>query len=190
MVEDSISSQNSSSADVTLVNNNSKSNKTFEAAKATSNNKPSAPFFSDTISAENIQTLLLDQRISSAKELESEQRTQMTLLKDLTELTGILKDSTMQISRSVVEQNEQLSSIQLHAEENKEKLDNQRKQLNERSKKMESSLWNSMSLIVAVLLLFALTYIVIRLLPNRETDFTCRNSSRAKSRAASGHNEF
>ena len=63
MVDDSISSQNSGSADVTLVNNNSKSNKAFEAAKATSNNKPSAPFFSDTISAENIQTLLLDQRV-------------------------------------------------------------------------------------------------------------------------------
>ena len=45
-------------------------------------------------------------QISSAKELENEQRNQMTLLKDLTELTGILKDSTMQISRSVVEQNE------------------------------------------------------------------------------------
>lgn len=63
MVDDSIPSQNSGSADVTLVNNKSKSNKVFEAAKATSNNKPSAPFFSDTISAENIQTLLLDQRV-------------------------------------------------------------------------------------------------------------------------------
>lgn len=43
---------------------------------------------------------------TSAKELEEEEKTQNTLLADLMEYTGILKDSTVEINRSVVEQNE------------------------------------------------------------------------------------
>ena len=66
LVDDSIPSLTNVSTDGTLVKKNGKSNKAFEAAKAkvtSSNNNKPAPFFSDTISAENIQTLLLDQRV-------------------------------------------------------------------------------------------------------------------------------
>jgi len=50
-------------------------------------------------------------------------------MNDLADLTGILKDSTMQINRSVLEQNDQLTSMHHFASENYEELEHQKKQV-------------------------------------------------------------
>mmetsp|Transcript_2491 Transcript_2491/g.3873 ORF Transcript_2491/g.3873 Transcript_2491/m.3873 type:complete len:272 (-) Transcript_2491:1222-2037(-) len=154
--------------------NLSNRNNNAQIAQASQKSKPKS-FFSDVVSAENIQALLQDQKANSAKELEYEQKTQQELMNDLAELTGILKDSTLQINRSVLEQNEQLTSIHHFASENHTELDYQKKQLNERSKEMKSSLWSSVLLICIVFTIFSVTYLIIRIFPKPSSSFTCPN---------------
>lgn len=61
--------------------------------------------FSDTTSADQISSLLHEQKTISSRELEHEQQTQQALIEEIAELTSILKESSSQLNKSVGLQN-------------------------------------------------------------------------------------
>jgi len=82
------------------------------------------------------------------------------------------------MNKSIKMQNMQLSSIHVHASENKASLDEQKRKMTQQTQSMNTSLWTSVSIMLVVLGLFMLTYITIRLLPSPATPAhrrTCRN---------------
>eukprot|EP01040_Poterioochromonas_malhamensis_P014881 gene14881-16560_t len=127
----------------------------------------------DKVSGEKIQKLLQQQKDIHSKELAEEQRTKNALLQELTDLTGILKNSTLDINRSVLFQNQQLTDIQKFAFENQEEIENQKKKMAERTKGMTTSIWTSIATIAWIAFLFVVTYIVIRLFPKPSSEYFC-----------------
>jgi len=127
----------------------------------------------DKVSGEKIQKLLQQQKDIHSKELAEEQRTKNALLQELTDLTGILKNSTLDINRSVLFQNQQLTDIQKFAFENQEEIENQKKKMAERTKGMTTSIWTSIVTIAWIAFLFVVTYIVIRLFPKPSSEYFC-----------------
>ena len=121
--------------------------------------------FDDTTSAEKIQNLLIQQKTILSKELEDEKRSQDILALELADLTNVLKEATLNMHQSVYQQNIQLDQIQHHAVENVEELERQKKKMTEREKVMKSSIWGTFGSIIWVIVLFIVTYIVIRLFP-------------------------
>eukprot|EP01032_Pedospumella_encystans_P021216 gene21216-24078_t len=136
-----------------------------------------AAVVADTASGERIQHLLQDQKDLSAKDLEVEQRTQAMLVNELTELTSMLKDSTIGINRAVKIQNIQLASMGVHAAENRDELEKQKQRMKESTQGMTSSIWSTVWTMLWVVGVFSATYAVIRLLPNRTVYPTCANPS-------------
>eukprot|EP00601_Ochromonadales_sp_CCMP2298_P035427 CAMPEP_0173356098 /NCGR_PEP_ID=MMETSP1144-20121109/18125_1 /TAXON_ID=483371 /ORGANISM="non described non described, Strain CCMP2298" /LENGTH=264 /DNA_ID=CAMNT_0014304867 /DNA_START=89 /DNA_END=880 /DNA_ORIENTATION=+ len=141
----------------------------------------------ESSSADRIQSLLRDQKDLSAQQLDSERRTKEGLVRELTDLTGMLKESTLQINRSVNVQNVQLSSIRDYAAGNSVELENQKKGINKRTQSMGMSLWTTVVLMVWVLGLFSATYMVIRLLPVPRTYGTCPVDMGVGVEAGGGH---
>jgi hypothetical protein len=119
----------------------------------------------DTTSAERIHTLLQQQKHISTQEIEEENKIQSILTAELADLTGILREATLQMSTSVLEQNIQLDSIAQNASDNFDELSSQKKKMSEREKGMKSSFFTSIGSIFWILLLFVSTYGIIRIFP-------------------------
>mmetsp|Transcript_4670 Transcript_4670/g.4811 ORF Transcript_4670/g.4811 Transcript_4670/m.4811 type:complete len:270 (-) Transcript_4670:46-855(-) len=119
----------------------------------------------DTTSAERIHTLLQQQKHISTQEVEEETKIQSILTAELADLTGILREATLQMSTSVIEQNIQLDSIAQNASDNFDELSSQKKKMTEREKGMKSSFFTSIGSIFWILLLFVSTYGIIRIFP-------------------------
>jgi hypothetical protein len=131
--------------------------------KESSSTKPYV--FSDTTSADQISSLLHEQKTIGSRELEHEEQTQRVLMEEIAELTSVLKESSVQLNHTVIKQNIQLDSIQHVAVENRDELVVQQREIANRTKAMSRSLCGSIAIVLAVMLLFVLTYGVIRLFP-------------------------
>lgn len=119
----------------------------------------------DTTSAERIHSLLQQQKHISTQEIEEENRIQSILTAELADLTGILREATLQMSTSVLEQNIQLDSIAQNASDNFDELSSQKKKMSEREKGIKSSFFTNIGSIFWILLLFVSTYAIIRIFP-------------------------
>lgn len=118
-----------------------------------------------TVSADRIQTLLQQQKDTVQIAVESELRDQLALESELAELTGVLKDVTVNINRAVLEQNITLDSIQDAVIDNADEVASQKEKMTVREKKSTASLFTTVGTIVMVLVIFAATYAIIRLIP-------------------------
>jgi len=141
------------------INNNKKT--TNNDNDNSNNNNP----LDDTTSAEKIQNLLNQQKTLLSKELEEEKRSQDILALELSDLTNVLKEATLSMHQSVHQQNIQLDQIQHHAVENVEELERQKKKMTEREKVMKTSIWGTFGSVIWVVVIFIITYIVIRFVP-------------------------
>lgn len=120
---------------------------------------------SDTTSAARITQLLQQQKDISTQEIEEERKVQSVLTAELAEMTSVLKEATLQIHSSVASQNIQLDSLQQHTAENMEELNSQKKKMGQREKGMKRSIMSSVGSIFWIVIMFVLTYAVIRLFP-------------------------
>lgn len=137
---------------------------TKKQTKINDNNEDTISF-DDTTSAEKIQSLLNQQKTLLSKELEEEKKSQDILALELADLTNVLKEATLSMHQSVHQQNIQLDQIQHHAIENVEELERQKNKMSEREKVMKTSLWGTFGSVIWVIVLFLVTYIVIRFVP-------------------------
>ena len=119
----------------------------------------------DTSSAEQIQSLLLQQKDEATRAFEQERQTQADLTAEVSRLTGALKEATLQMSRSVQEQNLHLDSLSHVAAENQAELEKQSGKTKEQANEMGTSVWATVGAVVWLVTLFVLTYVVIRLFP-------------------------
>jgi len=76
----------------------------------------------DTSSAGRIQSLLQQQKDNTQAQVEAELSSQRVLEGELAELTGVLKDVTQSINRTVMDQNATLDAIQTAVEDNAEEV--------------------------------------------------------------------
>lgn len=116
-------------------------------------------------SSADIQSLLLQQKNISAREIAEEEKSQRELTSELLELTGVLKENTVLMNETITVQNKQLESIYHHAEDNVEELDEQRDKMNKQQQLQSSSLWSTVWALLTVFACFSLTYGVIRAFP-------------------------
>lgn len=121
--------------------------------------------YDDTTTVDKIQSLLVQQKTISREAMETEQKTQLELSEELLEMTTILKKSTVRMNQSVKQQNVQLDSIQVHAADNIESLEEQRKMMSETSKVMKKSIWSTFGSIFWIIGMFIFTYLIMRILP-------------------------
>jgi len=119
----------------------------------------------DDASPEEIQTLLLQQKNISVREIELEEQSQRQLTSELLELTSILKESTTLMNETINIQNKQLAEIFEHAEENVEELDEQKENMNKQQQLQAHSVWTTVWTLVTVFVTFSMTYAVIRMFP-------------------------
>eukprot|EP00607_Mallomonas_marina_P005583 CAMPEP_0182429958 /NCGR_PEP_ID=MMETSP1167-20130531/35514_1 /TAXON_ID=2988 /ORGANISM="Mallomonas Sp, Strain CCMP3275" /LENGTH=259 /DNA_ID=CAMNT_0024614425 /DNA_START=53 /DNA_END=829 /DNA_ORIENTATION=+ len=96
-----------------------------------------------TTSGERIHELLQKQKDLATQEIERERREQAILSSELSELTNILRESSLHISEAVLAQNKSLMMIKDHAASNVEELLTQKKKMNEREKAATESFWTS-----------------------------------------------
>lgn len=120
---------------------------------------------SDTSSAEKIHLLMLQQKDLTAQALEEERRSHVVLATEVANLTGVLKEATLMMNKSVLEQNIHLDSLQNVAADNQSELEKQSRRTNEQAKSMSISVWTSFSSIVWIVSMFVATYAVIRMFP-------------------------
>jgi len=118
-----------------------------------------------TTSGVRIQMLLQQQKDLSAQELEAERVNHNILSAEAAELTGVLKEATLLMRESVLEQNVNLDSIHLQAQENMAELDEQNKKIKERTKNMRNSVVSTFGSYIWIVSLFVLTYAIIRIFP-------------------------
>jgi hypothetical protein len=99
------------------------------------------------------------------------------LLQELTDLTGILKNTTLEINESILFQNQQLTDITIFSQENQKEIEDQKKKMTERTKGMARSLWTDIATLAWVAMVFVLAYVVIRLFPKPSSNYFCKASS-------------
>jgi len=119
----------------------------------------------DTTSAEKITSLLQQSKDISAQELEQEQHKHNQLLGQVSDLVGSLKEATLLMNKLVVEQNVQLDEITQVAAENMDELSDQREKMKEATKEMGTSVWTTVGTLLWLMIMFAVTYMVMRLFP-------------------------
>ena len=119
----------------------------------------------DTTSAEKITSLLQQSKDISAQDLEQEQHKHNQLLGQVSELVGSLKEATLLMNKLVVEQNVQLDEITQVAAENMDELSDQREKMKEATKEMGTSVWTTVGTLLWLMIMFAVTYMVMRLFP-------------------------
>mmetsp|Transcript_12780 Transcript_12780/g.23664 ORF Transcript_12780/g.23664 Transcript_12780/m.23664 type:complete len:269 (+) Transcript_12780:122-928(+) len=119
----------------------------------------------DISSSADLQTLLLQQKNISAREIAQEEKTQQELTSELLELTSLLKENTIVMNETIQLQNTQLTEMYEHAEDNVEELDEQKEKMNKQQQLQSNSLWTTVYALITVFVTFTLTYVVIRLFP-------------------------
>lgn len=119
----------------------------------------------ETTSADKIHQLLQKQKDLSSQEIESEKKEQQMLAIELSDLTATLKESSLQINKTVAGQNQNLKMIKSHAISNAAELDSQNKKMRERQKTMQTGFWASISSLIFILVGFTVTYLIIRIMP-------------------------
>jgi hypothetical protein len=118
-----------------------------------------------TAAAGKIQQLMLLQKDLSAQAIETERQNQAILAAEVASLTSVLKEATLQMHRSVLEQNVQLESLQTVAAKNQAELDKQSKKTKEAAQTMTTSVWATIGTIIWLVSWFVITYGVIRFVP-------------------------
>jgi hypothetical protein len=118
-----------------------------------------------TAAAGKIQQLMLLQKDLSAQAIETERQNHAILAAEVASLTSVLKEATLQMHRSVLEQNVQLESLQTVAAKNQAELDKQSKKTKEAAQTMTTSVWATIGTIVWLVSWFVITYGVIRFFP-------------------------
>lgn len=141
-----------------LLNLKDKTNESTEISNEHSNNENIAK-------SKKILNLLQTQKTLSIQELEVERLTHQSLTSELVETTALLMESTLRMRKSVLDQNLQLDEVQQHAGDNMKALGYQRKLMNENTKKAQDSIFSGIGAMITVVILFLLTYAIIRIFP-------------------------
>lgn len=81
----------------------------------------------DELNSKKILNLMQKQKDMASQEIQEEQISHSLLTAELSETTQILKESTMRIRKSVLEQNMKLDNIEKHSTDNMKSLSEQRK---------------------------------------------------------------